>query len=107
MDTTVQEKAIAHPTDSRLFEKARVKLVTLAKEAGIACKQTFLKESKRLVRKASGYAHARQFKRLHRVIKRQRTIVGILLREIKRKSAALQQQSREHMAQGLQLVERL
>ena len=36
-------------------------------------------------RKAGGYAHAKQFKRLRRVVKRQRTILGIVLREIKRK----------------------
>ena len=30
VDTTVQEKAIAHPTDSRLLETARTKLVEAA-----------------------------------------------------------------------------
>ena len=30
VDTTVQEKAIAHPTDARLYQKARVTLVRLA-----------------------------------------------------------------------------
>lgn len=30
VDTTVQEKAVAYPTDSRLLEGARKKLVTLA-----------------------------------------------------------------------------
>ncbi|MFG6417389.1 transposase, partial [Roseateles sp. DC23W] len=31
VDTTVQEKAIAHPTDSRLLEVARAKIARLAK----------------------------------------------------------------------------
>lgn len=44
VDTTVQSKAIAHPTDSRLLETARTKLVQAAKEAGIELKQTFAKE---------------------------------------------------------------
>ena len=35
VDSTVQHKAIAHPTDSRLLETARVKLVEAAKDAGI------------------------------------------------------------------------
>ena len=35
VDTTVMPKAIAHPTDSRLLETARVKLVEAAKDAGI------------------------------------------------------------------------
>lgn len=45
VDSTVQPKAIAHPTDSRLLETARVKLVQAAKDAGIDLKQTFAKES--------------------------------------------------------------
>ena len=35
VDTTVMEKNIAHPTDARLYETARRKLVGLAREAGI------------------------------------------------------------------------
>ncbi len=85
VDTTVQEKAIAHPVDSRLLEIARAKVVQAAKQAEIEFKQTFAKEGKELRRKAGGYAHAKQFKRLRRVVKRQRTILGIVLREIKRK----------------------
>jgi IS5 family transposase len=82
VDSTVQHKAIAHPTDSRLLETARAKLVEAAKDAGIDLKQTFAKEGKELGRKAGRYAHARQFKRMRRAIKRQRTIVGRLQREV-------------------------
>ncbi|HRL53281.1 MAG TPA: IS5 family transposase [Acidovorax temperans] len=85
VDTTVQEKAIAHPVDSRLLEIARHKVVAAAKRAGIALKQTFVREGKTLRRKAGGYAHAKQFKRLRKVVKRQRTILGIVLREVGRK----------------------
>ena len=35
VDTTVMERNIAHPTDARLFEAARRKLVGLAREAGL------------------------------------------------------------------------
>lgn len=87
VDTTVQEKAIAHPVDSRLLEIARHKVVTAAKAAGIALKQTFAAEGKTLRRQAGGYAHAKQFKRLRRVVKRQRTILGILIREVTRKQS--------------------
>jgi IS5 family transposase len=85
VDTTVQEKAIAHPVDSRLLDIARHKVVDKARRAGIALKQTFVKEGKTLRRKAGGYAHAKQFKRLRKVVKRQRTILGIVLREVERK----------------------
>ena len=85
VDTTVQEKAIAHPVDSRLLEIARHKVVSAAKRAGIQLKQTFAKEGKALRWKAGGYAHAKQFRRLQRVLKRQRTILGIVMREVQRK----------------------
>ena len=84
VDSTVQHKSIAHPTDSRLLETARTKLVEVAKDAGIGLKQTYAKEAAQLSRKAGRYAHARQFKRMKGAIKRQRTIVGRLQREIER-----------------------
>lgn len=89
VDTTVQEKAIAHPTDSRLLEIARTKLVQQAKRAGLSLKQTFQKEGKQLRFRAGGYAHAKQFKRLKKVVNRQRTIVGKLIREIQRNMAGV------------------
>ena len=88
VDTTVQEKAIAHPVDSRLMEVARHKVVSAAKRAGIQLKQTFAKEGRELRRKAAGYAHAKQFRRLKGTVKRQRTILGVVMREVRRKQAA-------------------
>ena len=85
VDSTVQSKAIAHPVDSRLLEIARHKVISAAKRAGIACKQTYAKEGKTLRRKAGGYAHAKQFKRLRKTVKRQRTILGVVMREVQRK----------------------
>ena len=111
VDSTVQHKAIAHPTDSRLLETARIKLVEAAKDAGIHLKQTFAKEGKELGRKAGRYAHARQFKRMRRAIKRQRTIVGRLQREIERKIAAgasaIGQAVRQALAQTLSKAARI
>jgi IS5 family transposase len=89
VDSTVQEKAIAFPTDSRLLEIARHHVVKAAKAVGIGLKQTFAREGKVLRRRAGGYAHARQFKRLRRVLKRQRTVLGIVLREVHRKLAGV------------------
>lgn len=89
VDSTVQHKAIAHPTDSKLLETARVKLVDAAKDAGIDLKQTYAKEGKTLGHKAGRYAHAKQFRRMRRTLKRQRTVVGRLQRDIERKAAGL------------------
>lgn len=87
VETTVLEKASAQPVDSRLLEIARQKVVAAARRAGIALKQTFAREGKTLRRKAGGYAHAKQFKRFKKVLKRQRTVLGIVLRQVQPKMA--------------------
>lgn len=102
VDTTVQEKAIAHPTDSRLLEIARHKVARAAKQAGIAVKQTFAKEGKTLRRKAGGYAHAKQFKRLRRTVKRQRTMLGALMRDVQRGLNRILQAGSSGLAPGTQ-----
>jgi len=45
VDSTVQEKAIAHPTDSKLLEPARRHLVKLATEGGLALRQNYNREA--------------------------------------------------------------
>jgi IS5 family transposase len=102
----VQEKAVAHPVDSRLLEIARAKVVQAAKFVGIALKQTFAKEGKALRRRAGGYAHAKQCKRLKKTVKRQRTLLGIVLREVRRKLASVVPQSPASLARLNLLLER-
>lgn len=53
-----------------------------------------------------GYAHAKQFKRLRRTVKRQRTILGIVLREIHRKLATATTKSPATLARLTALLER-
>jgi IS5 family transposase len=107
VDSTVQEKAVAHPTDSRLLETARAKLVQAAQGTGIELKQTFAKEGQLLRFKAGRYAHARQFKRMRRVIKRQRTVLGRLVREIERKASVLSTAVREALDGALGKAQRI
>ena len=52
VDTTVQEKAIAHPTDARLLDVARQIVVRHAQRAGITLKMTYEREGKTLRRRA-------------------------------------------------------
>ena len=101
VDSTVQSKAIAHPTDSKLLEIARQKLVAAAKDAGIDLKQTFAKEGLLLRFKAGRYAHAKQFKRMGRAIKRQRTIVARIARQMERGASALTQAVRDALQGSL------
>ena len=104
VDTTVQEKAVAHPVDSRLLEIARSQLVKAAQAVGISFKQTYAKECKQLRRKASGYGHARQYKRLRKVVKRQRTILGITLRWVQRQLQAIPASAAAHLKERLHKV---
>ena len=109
VDTTVQEKAIAHPTDARLLDVARQLLVRHAKRTGINLKQTYERECKTLRRRAGGYAHAKQFKRLKTVLKRQRTILGALIREITRKmgTTSLAEDMKARLTTLLERAERI
>jgi IS5 family transposase len=107
VDTTVQEKAITHPTDSRLLEVARDKIARLAKRAGIKLKLTHEREGRTLRRRAAGYAHAKQFKRLRRVLRRQRTILGSLLREVRRKMVTLAEHAQAQLNVWLERAERI
>ena len=84
VDTTVMEKNIAHPTDARLYETARRKLVALAREAGIVLRQTYNRLSPRLARQVGRYAHARQFKRMRKALRRLKGYTGRVLRDIER-----------------------
>ena len=107
VDSTVQEKAIAYPTDSRLLEVARVKLVKLARHHGLKLRQSYEREGPSLRRRASGYAHAKQFKRLRRVLRRQRTLLGRVIRDIQRKLPTISEGARSEMALWVNRAERL
>lgn len=56
VDSTVHQKAIAYPVDSRLLDIARAMLVLLAKLASVELKQIVGKEGKTLRRKACGHS---------------------------------------------------
>ncbi len=84
VDTTVMEKNIAHPTDARLYETARRKLVGLARETGIGLRQNYNRLGPRLSGQVGRYAHARQFKRMRKALRRLKGYTGRVLRDIER-----------------------
>ena len=85
VDTTVMPKNIEFPTDSQLYNKARERLVKLAAKNGIALRQNYNLTAKTLLRKISGYLHAKQMKRARKAIKHLKTIVGRVVRDVERK----------------------
>ena len=84
VDTTVMEKAIAHPTDARLYERARDQLVALAQEAGVELRQSYARLAPRLALQVGRYAHARQFKRMRKALKRLKGYTGRVMRDLRR-----------------------
>ncbi len=85
IDTTVMEKAVAYPTDSRLLERGRQHLVRLAGALGIPLRQNYNREAPRLAAQVGRYAHAKQYRRMRAALKSLRTVVGRVWRDIERK----------------------
>ena len=85
VDTTVQEKAIAFPTDARLYHKARRSLVRAAHTAGINLRQTYARLGKQALARQGRYSHAKQMKRARKETKRLRLYLGRVIRDIQRK----------------------
>ena len=85
VDTTVQPKAIAFPTEAKLKHRARERLVRLAKKHGLPLRQSYARVGKRALIKHQRYAHAKQHKRAHRELRRLKTMLGRVIRDIARK----------------------
>jgi transposase, IS5 family len=85
IDTTVQEKAITFPTDAKLMHRARGRLVRLAKAKGVALRQSYARVGKLALIQHQRYAHARQFNRANKALRRLRTMLGRVIRDITRK----------------------
>ena len=84
VDTTVQPKNITHPTDAKLSLRALKELTKLAKANGIKLRQTYAKEAKFLAIKVGRYAHAKQFKRMRKALKKLKGRLGRVERDIAR-----------------------
>jgi len=84
IDTTVQEKNITYPTDSKLAIRIINRLNKLAKVHGISQRRTFVKEVKSLRLSIRHFRHIKKRAKAKRALKRLRTIAGILIRELRR-----------------------
>lgn len=85
VDTTVQSKAIAFPTDSRLYNRSRERLVRLAEEYSIPLRQSYSRLGPQALLHVGRYLHARQGKRAKREIKKVKGFLGRVYRDILRK----------------------
>lgn len=85
VDTTVQEKNIKYPSEANLLHRAKCKLVKLSKQRGIKLRQNYNRVAKILMIKAHRYAAAQQWNRARKAIRKLRTILGRVVRDIERK----------------------
>ena len=86
VDTTVQEKHIRFPTDPRLYDRMRQRLVGAAREEGVSLRQSYVRVGKRLLAQQSRYAHAKQWGRARKCTRKLRAILGRVIRDIERKA---------------------
>jgi transposase, IS5 family len=70
VDTTVQEKAITYPTDAKLYEAMRKKLVKAAKQRGVKLRQSYVRVGKQALVKQGRYGYASQMQRARKELKK-------------------------------------
>ena len=89
VDTTVQPKAVAFPTDAKLMHRARERLVRLAQKHGVRLRQSYARMGKRALMglpalRSRQAVQARQ----PGVARSVRTYLGRVFRDIVRKTGA-------------------
>jgi IS5 family transposase len=84
VDTTVQPKNVMFPTDAKLINRAREFLVRLAKQVGLDLRQSYTRVGKLALIKHQRYAHAKQFKRASKALRKLKTYLGRTIRDIDR-----------------------
>lgn len=89
VDTTVMEKNICHPTDAKLYHKARERIVKWCEKENVPLRQKYTFVSKKVLHSVSRYAHARQMKRAKRKTKELKCYLGRVYRDALRKAKAI------------------
>ena len=85
VDTTVQPKAVEHPTDARLYRKVHAAMLRIAEQEGITLRQSYRKLMARAFQKHGGHAKAKQYNRARRVLRSLKTMAGRVMRDVERK----------------------
>jgi len=91
VDTTVQPKNVMFPTDAKLIHRARERLVRLAKKMGLDLRQTYIRVGKFALIQHQRYAHAKQFKRAGKALRKLKTYLGRTVRDVERQIAGDEQ----------------
>jgi len=99
VDTTVQPKAISYPTDGALVDTARRMLVRIAEKEGIPLKQPYRHVGRRALIGHIKAKHRKDFKQARKRLRKLRTYLGRVIRDIERKVKAMSEQ----LAYGLRI----
>jgi transposase, IS5 family len=87
IDTTVQPKAVTHPTDSKLLQRGIEILARLARRHRIRLRQSYLRVARKARREAAKLIHSGRPRQAERQVRQLRTWLGRLVRDIGRKIA--------------------
>lgn len=107
VDTTVQEKAVAFPTDARLYHKARRTLVRLAKLHGIPLRQSYDRVGKKAFQRQARYGASRGAGEAARETRKLRTYLGCVNRDLRRKIPTLEPNVRACLEPYLERAEKI
>jgi IS5 family transposase len=107
IDTTVQPKAVTHPTDSKLIHRGVEILGRLSRRHGIALRQSYTRVSTRARREVAKLIHRGRHREAERVVRRMRAWLGRLARDIARKIACAAEAVRAAFAMPLHTLGRI
>lgn len=103
IDTTVQEKNITFPTDTKLAVKIIKKCREISAEAAVKVRRSYKFETKDLLKKANAKS-LKKVKIKRKARKRLKTVAGVLVRELKRK---LSEEQLKRYAEKLEVFEKV
>ena len=106
VDTTVQEKAIAKPLDSRLYHRGREVLVRLAKRYGLPLRQATSASASGRSGWSTATVRRAQNRRMQREIGRLKRFLGRVYRDVRRKLVSRPDLA-DRFAEPLALIARL
>lgn len=85
VDTTVQEKNITFPTDTKLYRKIAEHCLKIAEQEGVALRRSYRRTIPKLLFAQRGRNHRRGHKKANKATAKLKTIAGRLVRELDRK----------------------
>src|SRR5262245_36646003 len=93
------------PTDAKLLNRARERLVRLTKKLGVSLRQSYARVGKLALIKHQRYAHAHQCNRANRSLRKLKTSLGRVIRDVERRTVG-NEELREAFVRPLFLARR-